>query len=177
MNTHPAQPDPRRPGLKSVIGWSAAVLLVIGAWALALDLRAPGSTQPVHLDGWTEGLDAGKALAAEQDRPMIVLFTASWCGPCQTLKHEVLSQESVADELSEKFVAVKIDLTDRSSSNPNNAVAIRYGVAGIPAVIAIDADGQVINQFDPRQGNNVGSFMLWLGKAEIEANMQQSAAR
>lgn len=177
MNTHPAQPDPRRPGLKAVIGWSAAIALVIGAWVLAIDLRTTNSAEPVHLDGWTEGLDAGKAQAAEQDRPMIVLFTADWCGPCQTLKHEVLSQESVAAELSEKFVAVKIDLTDRSSSNPNNGIAMRYGVNGIPAVIAIDADGKVINHFDPRQGNNVGGFMRWLGKTEIEAQMQQSAAR
>jgi hypothetical protein len=44
-------------------------------------------------------------------------------------------------ELLQKFVTVKIDLTDRSASNPGRATAQKYGVQYLPDLRVLNADG------------------------------------
>lgn len=154
------------------MGWGAALLLVIAAWAVAFVLRG-GSGEKVVIEGWVDGLEAGQAQAAEADQPMVVLFTAGWCGPCQNLKHDVLSRPEVVEALQADFVPVQIDLTDRSSANPNLQVAQRYGVGGIPTIIAMSPDGETIARYDG--GRSVESFTGWL--EAIEYTPSQHAGR
>lgn len=136
--------------------WIVAVLLVVVAWAGAIAMR--GEKQV--LVGWTDGMPTGQQLAQESDRPMIVLFTATWCGPCQTLKKNVLSQPAVQDALQAGFVPVQIDMTDQSSANPNAQVAQHYNITGYPTVVAISPNGEWIEAFE---GDRTPErFMAWL---------------
>lgn len=112
--------------------------------------------------GWADGMSAGQQLAQEADKPMVVLFTAGWCGPCQQLKKKVLANSAVQDALQADFIAVQIDLTDRSASNPNVETAQRYGVSGIPTVIAMTPEGEPIEKY--LGGNSVTSFTGWLDR-------------
>lgn len=142
------------------IGWIVAVLLVIGAWMGAYALRGGGEKEVMA--GWADGMSAGQQLAQEADKPMVVLFTAGWCGPCQQLKKKVLANSAVQDALQADFIAVQIDLTDRSTSNPNVETAQRYGVSGIPTVIAMTPEGEPIEKY--LGGNSVTSFTGWLDR-------------
>ena len=142
------------------IGWIIAVLLVVLAWAGAYALR--GSGEKHVLEGWADGMSAGQQLAEEADKPMVVLFTAGWCGPCQDLKRDVLTKGDVSAALQAGFVPVQIDLTDQSANNPNLAVAQRYGIAGIPTVIAMTPDGKPIEVY--KGGRTVDDFAAWLAR-------------
>lgn len=141
----------------AAIGWGIAVLMVVLAWVGACSM---GAGEPVEIEGWVDGLDAGQAQAEASDQPMVVMFTADWCGPCQQFKREVLIQDSVKARLAEGFVPVKIDLTDMSASNPNRAVAERYGVSGVPTLMALTPSGETIGVY--RGEWEPAAFNAWL---------------
>lgn len=62
----------------------------------------------------------------KSDVPVLVDFTATWCGPCKVLAPIV---EKLADEFAGKFKVGKLDI----DSAPG--VTQRYGVRGVPTVI------------------------------------------
>ena len=62
----------------------------------------------------------------ESDVPVLVDFTATWCGPCKALAPIV---EKIADEFHGKVKVGKLDIDDA----PN--VTAKYGVRSVPTVI------------------------------------------
>ncbi|MEM6506054.1 MAG: thioredoxin fold domain-containing protein [Planctomycetota bacterium] len=139
-------------------GWVVAVLLVVVAWAGAYALRGGGSGEVMA--GWADGMPAGQQLAKEADKPMVVLFTAGWCPPCRALKNNVFTDGGVQQALQAGFVPVQIDLTDQSAANPNMEVAAKYGVRGIPTVLAMTPDGVPFAEY--AGGDSTGAFNQWL---------------
>lgn len=65
-----------------------------------------------------------EVLASPQ--PVVVDFTAAWCGPCKLLDPVV---KQLAQEWGEKVKVVKLDV----DSNPN--LAMQYQVMGVPTLI------------------------------------------
>jgi hypothetical protein len=67
--------------------------------------------------------------------------------------------------LEREFVCVKIDLTERGS--PNDAVAQRLGVRGIPALHMYDGSGGFLGEYG---GQHVaGPFLDWLRATKAQA--------
>jgi len=62
----------------------------------------------------------------KSDSPVLVDFTATWCGPCKQLAPVV---EKIADENVGKYRVVKVDIDDCPS------VTQKYGVRGVPTVM------------------------------------------
>src|SRR5512137_1628532 len=58
--------------------------------------------------------------------PVIVDFTATWCGPCKMLDPLV---EQLAQEWNGKVKVVKLDVDDNSN------LAMQYGVMGVPTLL------------------------------------------
>ncbi|WTQ62259.1 thioredoxin [Streptomyces sp. NBC_00158] len=73
---------------------------------------------------------------AERGRPVLVEFTADWCGPCRQLA-PVLS--AVAAERADHLKVVQID----ADSNP--ATVTRYGVLSMPTMLLF-RDGEPVRQ-------------------------------
>ena len=63
----------------------------------------------------------------KSDTPVLVDFTATWCGPCKALAPVV---DKLADEAAGRYKVVAVDIDE------SPAIASRYGVRGVPTVMA-----------------------------------------
>ena len=88
--------------------------------------------------GTVSSIDADQFATAvlESELPVLVDFSATWCGPCRMLEPVV---EGLAAELSGRARVVKIDI----EKNPQ--LAASYGVTAVPTLLFFKA-GQVVDQ-------------------------------
>jgi thioredoxin 1 len=69
----------------------------------------------------------------QSDKPVLIDFWATWCGPCRMIAPIV---EELAGEYGEKAKIGKVDVDE------NQQIAIRFGVRSIPTIL-IFKDGKV----------------------------------
>lgn len=67
-----------------------------------------------------------KTEVLESDRPVLVDFSAEWCGPCKMLDPIV---KQLASEWQEKVKVVKID------ADQNPEILMQFNVLGIPTLL------------------------------------------
>jgi thioredoxin-like negative regulator of GroEL len=100
------------------------------------------ATKPAIVRGslrFIEGYEAGYAAAAEQKKPMLLFFTASWCHFCHQLAADAFNDATVVS-LSERFVCVLID-ADREPH-----VCSYFRVRSYPTIQFVSARGQLLNR-------------------------------
>lgn len=99
---------------------------------------------PVRGEGlpWLHKYDEGLKTAKASSRPMMVDFTAEWCGACQELQAEVFHHDDVRTRLATDFVLVKVDLD--APYEPNQQAFAAQGFSGLPAVAFVSPDGETL---------------------------------
>ncbi|MZD08833.1 thioredoxin [Streptomyces sp. SID5785] len=75
------------------------------------------------------------------DRPVLVEFTAEWCGPCRQLAPVL---KAVAEEERERLDVVAIDV----DANPDTAV--KYGVLSMPTLMVFQGGEPVWSRVGAR---------------------------
>jgi len=73
----------------------------------------------------------------DSDKPVLVDFFATWCGPCQTLG-PILKQ--VKDDLGERVSIIKIDV------DKNQQIASAFQVRGVPTMMLYQNGKQLWRQ-------------------------------
>ena len=77
-----------------------------------------------------------EAEVMQSDRPVLVDFSAAWCGPCKKLEPIV---DEIAGDYRGRLKVVKVDV----DSNPTTAA--RFGVMSVPTLLLV-SDGAVKDQ-------------------------------
>jgi thioredoxin 1 len=72
----------------------------------------------------------------KSDKPVLVDFGATWCGPCKVLAPIV---EKLADEFAGKYKVCKIDIDEAPT------VTAKFGIRGVPTVLVFK-NGQKTGQ-------------------------------
>jgi len=144
------------------VGLLLLLLLFVVAWMV----RQPNRKELIP---WRENYASASDESKKNGRPLMLWFTATWCGPCQSLKTTTWADPDVARELS-NYVCVKLDV-DQPDTKP---LAEKYQVNGIPRFVILDKDGKVVH--DAVGAMPPSDFLDWLHGKEIH-ELQISRAR
>ena len=89
---------------------------------------------------WEHSEDIARQRAQTEAKPLLIDFTAEWCGACKELARHTFANPAVMKEAG-RFVAVKVDATSDEDAAVD-AVKDRYRVVGLPTVIVLGSDGR-----------------------------------
>lgn len=74
-----------------------------------------------------------EAEVLQSDKPVVIDFNATWCGPCRMLKPVI---DEIAGERSDvKFVAIDVD--------DEGELAMEYGIMSIPCLVVVKGGKEV----------------------------------
>jgi thiol:disulfide interchange protein DsbD len=120
--------------IRKGLGVAACVagLLGIVGWAEALPAGS-------HI-AWVEDYGTGRETALTEQRPMLIDFGADWCGACQEIERDVLSDPRVVAE-AQRFVTVRVDLSADEATDAKWALLKSYEQPGLPFVVLHNSDG------------------------------------
>ena len=88
--------------------------------------------------------------AVSGDKPVLVDFWATWCGPCRMIAPVI---EQVAAEYEGRAVVGKVDVDEES------ALAAKFGVMSIPTLIVLKG-GKVVEQAVGARGKDAVAAMI-----------------
>jgi len=109
--------------------------LVFAAWLIsALVFRGPGIA-------WQPYSETLLETAHQQQKPVIIDFSADWCTPCRELEEITFHHPEVVRTARENFLMVKVDVTGKGDPR-HLALLKRFDVRGVPTVVFLDARGQ-----------------------------------
>lgn len=89
------------------------------------------------------------AAAVKSNKPIFLMFTASWCGPCQDLKRKIIYAHNIWPSLNKHFIVHMVDV-DKEKETVQLFIGIFDG--SVPTIFFLDNRGKRII------GRHIGGF-------------------
>lgn len=121
---------------------SALILtLALAGIFVARNSFAAGHDFPKGSPNFETKYKAALAEGKKSGKPILLVFSASWCGPCQANKKDVYPSDAVKP-YHDKFVWAYLDADEKANQKPME----EYGATGIPHIQFLDKHGKAIDK-------------------------------
>jgi thioredoxin-related protein len=93
----------------------------------------------------------GMALAAKENKHVVIDFYTTWCHWCKVMDRETFSNPEVKKYLAEHFITIRIDaestkekVSYKGEDLTPVTLARKFGVKGFPSLAYLDRDGELV---------------------------------
>jgi tetratricopeptide (TPR) repeat protein len=100
-------------------------------------------------------LEEIKAQAKKENKPILAVFSATWCGPCQHVKKTVFKTDEFK-KISDKALLLYIEQTTKEGAAYNK----KYNIKAFPTFKIISNDGVMLDTGNPTR--TVDGFAEWI---------------
>ena len=149
------------------LGFAASLTLLELPANVPITTLTEGETLPARAAAdrvrWSD-FASGLERASVERKPILVYFTANWCGYCKKMDRTTWKSPDVIERLA-GIVAVRVDVDETQPRNGQAGadVASRYGVQGTPTLVLLARDGQVIARTSGYQDSR--QLLEWLDRS------------
>ena len=84
---------------------------------------------------WQPNFTAAKRVATQNGKPLMIVFGAKWCGACQALKKNTLTNARIV-EAAQRWVMVEVDVDEEQK------LAAQYGIESLPTTVFFKGDSK-----------------------------------
>lgn len=154
---------------RHILIWLMAGLLgpVLGGDVSAQTAEPDSPVGEVHRVPWIKNSSWTKIVtrANEADQPILIDFTAKWCGPCRLLDVMVFTEEEVIAGLS-KVVTFQVDIDKPEYA----AIKEAFAVEVVPTLVWCDSRGNEVDRFTSYRSSDEFLEILggWRGNRTID---------
>ncbi len=121
--------------------WGAAIVFL----ALRIALGFYESHFPPKLPDLVHWVPVADAMRLSEDtqKPILYVFSASWCEPCKQMRWEVFADADSAEQINRDFVpvyALENGEAGLSTEAEVDELTQKYGIGAYPTLVVVSAD-------------------------------------
>lgn len=90
---------------------------------------------------WLTSTDDAAKKSAETGKPILIDFTAEWCGWCKKLDEDTYTDGWVRQE-AERFIPLRVDV------DKDQAFAQKFQISGMPTIVFTDSNFKELHRFE-----------------------------
>ena len=123
--------------------------------------KQPDARRPTVAELKEDGLKSLLNTGAPRERPLLVNFWATWCGPCREEFPDLVKLRGLYASGSLDFALVSLDdISDIGTAVPD--FLVESGASALPAyLLHTEDDGAAINLVDPQWGGELPATFLY----------------
>lgn len=114
-----------------------------------------GSHYPEAAFTWQDNWQSAQQMSSQSNKPILLVFSASWCPPCQRMKRTVWPDEEVGRVVQSEYVPMYVDV----DLPQHEELVGRYNIQGIPSIFLVDHAGNILRRGNFMDRSEMLSFL------------------
>jgi len=98
----------------------------------------PASSRGIH---WQPDLHKAHEIAVKEQKPILLVFGAEWCGYCKKLEQTTLADRDMVRYINDTFVTVHLD------ADKDTRPCEILDVTSLPCTVVLSADADLLEKF------------------------------